>query len=88
MKICRAAKFLDGQKLIRFSVSPRTVNCIFDFDLGASLKTRPYDKESEQWLLYGPSQNVLTLRGDGFYQYVSSDVPEDHPRWTPIQAFQ
>src|SRR5207302_8064912 len=85
-KIRRAAEFLDGQKLIRSSVSPRKVNCVFDFDLGASLRTRPYDKEGEQWLLFGPSQKVLTLRADGFYKYMSSDVPEDQGGWKPVQT--
>ena len=75
-KIRAAAEFLNGQKLTRFSISPRKFNCVFEFDLGASLKTRPYDKGAEQWLLYGPSHKVLILRADG-YKYMRSDVPED-----------
>lgn len=82
-----AAEFLNGQKLIGFSISPQNVNCVFEFDLGASLKTRPYDKDGEQWLLYGPSQKVLTLRADGLYKCMRSDVPEDQGRWKPLQGY-
>jgi hypothetical protein len=87
-KIRRAAEFLNGQKLIGFAVSPGNVNCVFDFDLGASLKTRPYDKDGEQWLLYGPSHKVLTLRADGFYTYQGSGLHEDRGRWKPMRRSQ
>jgi hypothetical protein len=63
--IPRAADVLNGQKLIRFSISPREILCTFEFDLGATLITRPFDRKSEQWLLYGPRQRVLVLRADG-----------------------
>jgi len=85
-KTRRAAEFVNGQKLIRFFVSPRNVNCAFEFDLGAILKTRPNDKESEQWLLYGPSHKILTLRADGCYRYTRSDVPDDQQRWKPMHT--
>lgn len=84
-KIRRAVEFLNGQKLTRFSISPRKVNCAFEFDLGATLKTRPYDKEGEQWLLYEPSHKVLSVRADGRYKYMRSDVPEDQGGWKPMQ---
>jgi len=87
-KMRRAAEFLSGQKLIGFSVSPRNVNCVFDFDLGASLKTRPYDENGEQWLLFGPSHKVLTLRADGFCKYDRSDVHEDQGRRKPTRRSQ
>jgi hypothetical protein len=61
----RAADFLDGQRLVRFSVGPRRAQCRFEFDLGAVLTTRPYDAKSEQWMLFEPSGRVLVLRGDG-----------------------
>ncbi len=85
-KILCAAEFLDGQKLIRFSISPRKASCVFEFDLGAALKTQPYDNESEQWLLYEPSHKVLSLRADRRYKYSISDVPNDHREWKPIQS--
>lgn len=82
-KIRQAAAYLDGQRLTRFSFSPRTACCVFEFDLGATLKTRPYDNESEQWLLYEPSHQVFVLRADARYQRRRSDSPEQDS-WKPI----
>ncbi len=84
-KIRRAAEFLNGQKLTRFSILLPKVRCVFEFDLGATLTTRPYDKESEQWLLYEPSHRVLSVRADGRYKYMPSDAPEDQGKWKPMQ---
>jgi hypothetical protein len=75
-KIHRAADLLNGQKLVRFSILPRKLQCIFEFDLGGTLKTEPYDKESEQWLLYEPSKKVLLLRADSRYKHARADVPK------------
>ena len=80
----RAADFLDGQRLSGFSISPRKVHCVFEFDLGATLLTWPYDKSSEQWLLYEPSHKVLVLRADGCYRHGRSDKNEDTGEWKPI----
>lgn len=85
-KIKRATAFLNGQKLIQFSMLPRKLQCIFEFDLGGILKTWPYDKESEQWLLYEPSKKVLSLRADNHYKYVRSDVPGNEEDWKPLQV--
>jgi len=79
-----AAEFLDGQKLIQFSISPRKVQSTFVFDLGGVLKTSPYDKESEQWLLFEPSNKVLALRADAHYRYALSDKHIDKGEWKPI----
>jgi hypothetical protein len=85
-KIHRAADFLDGQKLVRFSVQPRKLQSVFEFDLGGTLKTLPFDKKREQWLLYGPGNRVLVLRADGFYKHVRSDAPDNRKDWKPLQA--
>jgi hypothetical protein len=82
--IRRAAAFLYGQKLIRFSISPRKVQSIFVFDLGATLKTFPCDKTSEQWMVFEPSQKVLVLRADGQYKHARSDRPHDEGAWETI----
>jgi hypothetical protein len=81
-----AADVLNGQKLIRFSILPRKVHSIFEFDLCGILKTSPFDRESEQWLFYEPSQKVLLLRADGRYKYNRSDVPENQGAWKPVSA--
>jgi hypothetical protein len=83
--IRRAADVLNGQKLARFSISPRKILCTFEFDLGAILTTRPFDKKSEQWLLYGPRHRVLVVRADGRYKYQRSHEREDSGKWKPIQ---
>jgi hypothetical protein len=82
--IRHAANFLDGQKLVGFSLRPYRVQCAFEFDLGGRLETRPYDRQSEQWLFYDHRPHmVLTLRADGYYQYGRSDVPPAK-NWTQI----
>jgi hypothetical protein len=83
-RIRRAADFLDGQKLIRLSILPRSAQSIFVFDLGATLKTFPYDKGSEQWMLFEPSKKVLVLRADGQYKYERSETSSDEGTWRPI----
>lgn len=81
--IRRAADLLDGQKLIRFSFFPKKVQCIFEFDLGATLRTVPYDRKGEQWVLHTPEQKALTLRADRRYQYMRADLPRDRGLWKP-----
>ena len=77
----RAADFLNGQKLIRFSIAPDSVETVFKFDLGATLKTFSYDTRGEQWLLFDPSRKVLVLRADGRYSYGRADVPTKDTSW-------
>ena len=84
--IRRAATFLNGQKLLRFSVSPRKLRCVFRFDLGGALITWPFDRTREQWLLYEPSGKVLVLRADGRFKYFRSDVPDHAKHWKPIST--
>lgn len=86
-KIERGGNSLDGEKLIRFSISPTSMRCHFEFDLGSSIRTWPSDSTSDQWLLYTPSHKVLIVRADGKYQYGRSDVPRDD-RWKPISNAQ
>ena len=71
----RAADLLDGQKLIRFSFLPEKAWSVFEFDLGAVLRTVPYDRKGEQWVLHTPKQKALTLRADRCYQYMRADLP-------------
>jgi hypothetical protein len=80
----RAADVLDGQKLLRFSVQSRTARSLFEFDLGAVLKTRPYDKKSEQWLFYEPHYKVLILRADKCYRHARSDIAAKREKWNAI----
>jgi hypothetical protein len=77
----RAADLLDGQKLIRFSFLPEKAWSVFEFDLGAVLRTVPYDRKGEQWVLHTPKEKALTLRADRRYQYMRADLPSDRGLW-------
>ncbi len=80
----RAARELDGQRLVRVSVDPAGAVTEFEFDLGSRLTTRPYDAESEKWLLYEPDGHVVTLRADGRYSHQPGSEPRDRERWHPL----
>jgi hypothetical protein len=79
----RAAALLDGQKLIRFSFIPQDRQCEFEFDLGGMLRTVPYDRKGEQWVLFTPERKALTLRADRRYRYVPADLPNNRGAWKP-----
>jgi hypothetical protein len=83
-RIERAARELNGQKLQEVTVGPRGARTRFVFDLGAELETKPYDRSSEQWLLYEPDGRVLTWRADRKYQYGSGDRPSKHLQWRSL----
>jgi hypothetical protein len=68
-RILRATRTLNGQNLVRFSIEPRGTRCTFEFDLGGVIKTRPFSRVHEQWLLYEPGGKVLVLRADKRYSH-------------------
>lgn len=80
-RIERAVTVLDGQQLTQVSIDPADASSVFAFDLGGSLRTRPYDEMSEQWLLYEPSGYVLTVRADGRYSHQPGDTRPDDEQW-------
>ena len=67
--IDRAAQFLNGQALVASALIPRGMHTVFEFDLGARLETKPYNRTGEQWMLYEPDGKVLTVRADKRYSY-------------------
>jgi hypothetical protein len=71
--IKRAAKFLNGQKLMSASISKQGCSLNLEFDLGGRLISKPYDKKSEQWILYMPKNKTLTVRADRRFQYGDDD---------------
>jgi hypothetical protein len=79
----RAAGLLDGQKLIQFSFLPEKRWSVFEFDLGATLRTVPYDRKGEQWVLRTPKQKILALRADHRYRYMRADLQGDRGMWKP-----
>lgn len=83
-KAQQAADFIDGQKLMSFAFNQKNRQCVFTFDLGAILVTRPFDRKSEQWMLFEPSGKVLTLRADRKYSHGSSNTTPHSDRWHEI----
>ena len=82
----RAARFLDGQRLVKAWVVPRGMRSVFEFDLGGRLETKPFDRSSEQWLLFEPRGNVLLVRADKKYWYGPSDRHPSKQRWLAADA--
>jgi hypothetical protein len=84
--IMKGTAQLDGQRLERLWLEPGTVITHFEFDLGVVLTTFPYndDPEDEQWMLYEPSGNVLTLRADNRFSYVTEETPTNEETWLPL----
>jgi hypothetical protein len=56
----------------------------FEFDLGGRLETKPFDRASEQWSLYEPNGNVLSVRADKRYSYGLGDRQPNQERWRAI----
>lgn len=80
-RIERAAACLNGQKLVSVSVASRGVRTIFQFDLGACLKTAPYDRTSEQWFLYEPSGSVFVVKAGRRYSHADANIPVHASQW-------
>ena len=57
LRMGRAAEALDGKKLVLATIKSRGCRSIFEFDLGAKLETKPYDRSSE-WLLKPPKNSA------------------------------
>jgi hypothetical protein len=82
----RGARELDGQKLTGVRVKPKSGNSVFTFDLGSRLETKPYNRRSEQWLLYEPDGRVLTYRADGLFSHHPVDLPDGKEVWRPMHG--
>lgn len=78
--IGRAARELDGQKLMHVEVDPSRGASVFSFDLGSRLETQPYDADSEQWMFYQPDGMVLSYRADGAYSHQPGDTPRSEQK--------
>ena len=80
-----ATDYLDGQALLNVFIEPETVSTRFEFDLGGCLSTWPDDTDSEQWLLFEPDGNVLTIRAGGSYSHHPADADPEcevlHSLW-------
>jgi hypothetical protein len=70
--------------LLDVRLSPRGARTSFIFDLGAELETKPYDRASEQWLLYEPDGYVLTWRADRKYAYAEGNRLHKQLTWRSV----
>lgn len=84
----KAARQLDGQRLIKLWMQPDTVITHFEFDLGGKLTTYPYENENEddleQWVFYEPEGLVLSVRADNQFCHMPENTHPDDQRWDPI----
>ena len=85
LPIQRAARELDGQKLVQVTVAPHGATTVFEFDLGSRLEAKPDNETSDQWLLYEPSGYVFSLRGDGCYSHNPGDTLPDVKLYRPLE---
>lgn len=83
-RIDRAVVFLNGQKLSSVGFRGQGASTLFRFDLGGELETNPFDRKSEQWLLYEPSGMVLVLRADRRLSYANGQTRPDAERWRKL----
>lgn len=83
--IQRAADELNGQKLTGFRINPKRGSSTFEFDMGSRLNTKPYNKRSDQWLLYEPDGRVLTYLADGHYSRDPGDRPLHKKVWRAMR---
>lgn len=88
--MARALRVLNGQALTGIDVDEADGSSTFAFDLGCVLATHPAraeepdDEPIGQWMLYQPSGQVLTVRGDGRYTSQAGSAPRDDSLWAPI----
>lgn len=83
-KIKSAIKVLGGQILEKVTTSDFGKTWEFDFDLGATLITSPYDRKSEQWSLSLSENKVLSIRADNKYSYCSATKELGKEKWRAI----
>ncbi len=82
----RAARELDGQKLLHVSINPQDSSSVFEFDLGSRLETQPYDETSKQWILRQPNNFYFSLRADSHFSHHPGDTPYGAETWHPLVA--
>ena len=90
----RAARFLNGQKLISVLVEPHFGATTFLFDLGGKLVTRAYlsrrglrvtpPDHHDQWTLFEPSGDVLVYRNDRAFSRHPGNTAMDEAMYQPL----
>lgn len=89
--ILQALRLLDGQALIDVDVRADS-RSRFEFDLGCTFVTEPIPTEAEedsvreQWSLYQPDGDVVTVRADGRYSIESEQGRDCQAVWVRLEA--
>lgn len=86
-KMEEALRILNGQELIAVKIDRDSHHTLFEFDLGGTLETAPYehlDSDGDPydcWMLFLPDGNVVTYRADGMYHCHPADQACDKVEW-------
>ena len=85
-RISEALKIVDGQKLTKISIEAATGDTTFILDLGSVLKTKKFQKavRDEQWILFMPNNQTMTVRSDGKYAIGNGNSKPSAEKWSPI----
>ena len=89
--IARTMSLVNGQALTSVQVDPTHGRSSFNFDLGCVLDTWPApdgtyeDEPVVQWMLFLPSGEVLSYRGDGMCSRKSGDTPMGVGPWELVE---
>lgn len=75
----KAMARLNGQRLVDIRVDPHSGSTEFEFDLGAILQARPFEKgnDADVWTLYKPNGYVLGVKGNGTFTHARGTTPQD-----------
>ena len=88
--IAQALGVLNGQAISAVTIDPTNASTRFDFDPGCALTTTPappgiYSTPTvDQWLLFQPSGDVLTVRSDGRYHLGPGASKPEAERWEQV----
>jgi hypothetical protein len=66
----------------------KDLRTLFEFDLGGRFEAFPdyedFDRDVDLWMLFEPSQDVFTLRADGYYHHAPGDTTPGNYIWKPL----
>lgn len=89
-EIADALFVLNGQALTSVAIDASIGSSVFEFDLGGRLCTTPYEgldlnnDPRVNWMLFEPSEFVLSYRADGKYSYQHKNSPVETEDWLTI----
>ncbi|MBV9976343.1 MAG: hypothetical protein JO105_13225 [Hyphomicrobiales bacterium] len=80
--ISKRIKLVDGQQFLDIEIAVENFGSEITFDMGAKIRTRPTTgNDADQWMLYTPTQGVLTYKGDGSIEIKKTMSQKGQGRW-------